>query len=232
MLIDSENSVVNTPDENISDKNDLKCEKITDFSENETIKILLFPPANKKLRYDTDTQSFEVQPITTSTIDVDINQSKSAEYESLQNDNFSEILPPESGLTPLIEKCNVLPDNTEHITQTVVNELQEGQKPPSLECCETNFISEVLKIEKVFLNSKLGKNCFLKGCKWSPDGLCLLSNSDDNILRLFETPQNLNTSDNDVKPVLQMKEGGTIYDYEWYPLMNSTNPISCVYVFF
>ncbi|XP_035692492.1 telomerase Cajal body protein 1-like [Branchiostoma floridae] len=32
---------------------------------------------------------------------------------------------------------------------------------------------------------------FLKGCKWSPDGSCILTNSDDNTLRLFNLPVQL-----------------------------------------
>ena len=34
-------------------------------------------------------------------------------------------------------------------------------------------------------------NNYLKGCKWSPDGSCLLTNSRDHCLRLFNLPQNL-----------------------------------------
>ena len=34
-------------------------------------------------------------------------------------------------------------------------------------------------------------NNYLKGCKWSPDGSCLLTNSEDHCLRLFNLPENL-----------------------------------------
>lgn len=36
-----------------------------------------------------------------------------------------------------------------------------------------------------------GQNNFLKGCKWSPDGSCLLTNSDDGVLRIFATPNEI-----------------------------------------
>ncbi len=39
-------------------------------------------------------------------------------------------------------------------------------------------------------NNKLNNN-YLKGCKWSADGSCLLTNSEDHCLRLFNLPQNL-----------------------------------------
>jgi WD40 repeat protein len=69
-------------------------------------------------------------------------------------------------------------------------------------------------------------NNFTKGVKVSPDGLCLLTNSDDHVLRLFEHTTNAN----DNVSLLQAKEGGTVYDYQWYPFMTSTDPNSCIFV--
>ncbi|ELU01042.1 hypothetical protein CAPTEDRAFT_167179 [Capitella teleta] len=75
---------------------------------------------------------------------------------------------------------------------------------------------------------------FLKGCKWSPDGSCLLTCSDDNCLRLFNTPyelyENRLTGIPDMTAVLKVKEGETVYDYAWYPLMSSADPDSCFFV--
>ncbi|KAM4035178.1 LOW QUALITY PROTEIN: telomerase Cajal body protein 1 [Anomaloglossus baeobatrachus] len=72
---------------------------------------------------------------------------------------------------------------------------------------------------------------FLKGCKWAPDGSCLLTNSDDNILRIYNLPPELYSAEWDLLPemgpVLRMSEGDTIYDYCWFPLMNSCDPVSC-----
>ncbi|XP_041443320.1 telomerase Cajal body protein 1 isoform X3 [Xenopus laevis] len=72
---------------------------------------------------------------------------------------------------------------------------------------------------------------FLKGCKWAPDGTCLLTNSDDNILRIYNLPPELYSDNWDVleemRPVLRMAEGDTIYDYCWYPSMNSSDPTTC-----
>ena len=62
----------------------------------------------------------------------------------------------------------------------------------------------------------------------APDGQCLLTNSDDSILRLFNLPQvNSDSLENEMKPVFDVKEGGLIYDFCWYPLMNSSDPLSC-----
>ncbi|KAL0281532.1 UNVERIFIED_CONTAM: hypothetical protein PYX00_002490 [Menopon gallinae] len=83
-----------------------------------------------------------------------------------------------------------------------------------------------MKIESCFK----GRNCFLKGCKWSPDGFCLLSNSEDNVLRLFEIAESVTkVASEEVLPVVIAKEGGTIYDFEWYSKMNSSDPITCVF---
>ncbi|CAI5708034.1 unnamed protein product [Peronospora effusa] len=70
-------------------------------------------------------------------------------------------------------------------------------------------------------------NNFTKGIKVSPDGLCLLTSSDDHILRLFELSHDKSHSSTSL---LQAKEGGTVYDYEWYPFMSSSDPNSCVFV--
>ncbi|XP_053425910.1 telomerase Cajal body protein 1 isoform X2 [Nycticebus coucang] len=70
---------------------------------------------------------------------------------------------------------------------------------------------------------------FLKGCKWAPDGSCILTNSADNILRIYNLPPELYNEEEQVEyaemaPVLRMVEGDTIYDYCWYSLMSSTQP--------
>ena len=79
-----------------------------------------------------------------------------------------------------------------------------------------------------------------RGCKWSPDGLCLLTCSQDHKLRLFELPQGQKGGGQDElvgakgsssppwSPVLTMKESGTIYDFAWYPKMTSADPETCL----
>ncbi|XP_040202762.1 telomerase Cajal body protein 1 [Rana temporaria] len=73
---------------------------------------------------------------------------------------------------------------------------------------------------------------FLKGCKWAPDGSCILTNSDDNILRVYNLPSQIYSGEWDLltemTPVLRMAEGDTIYDYSWYPTMNSADPDTCL----
>eukprot|EP00051_Salpingoeca_urceolata_P021358 m.333964 g.333964 ORF g.333964 m.333964 type:complete len:436 (-) comp19782_c0_seq6:29-1336(-) len=81
-------------------------------------------------------------------------------------------------------------------------------------------------------------NNFLKGCKWAPDGSCLLTNSEDNVLRIFNLPAELMAgqsqptqdqpqSETDTDAAVRIVEGETVYDYAWYPLMNSSDPVTC-----
>ncbi|XP_070786007.1 telomerase Cajal body protein 1 [Enoplosus armatus] len=78
--------------------------------------------------------------------------------------------------------------------------------------------------------SNLPEN-YLKGCKWAPDGSCILTNSADNVLRVYNLPPEIYSYNWDLlpemSPVLRMAEGDTIYDYCWYPKMNSLDPDTC-----
>ncbi|XP_060569571.1 telomerase Cajal body protein 1-like [Ruditapes philippinarum] len=71
---------------------------------------------------------------------------------------------------------------------------------------------------------------YLRGCKWAPDGTCILTNSNDNKLKLFNLPDELyysggeNKIIDELKPVLNMKEADTVYDFCWYPQMSSSQP--------
>ncbi|XP_007523444.1 telomerase Cajal body protein 1 [Erinaceus europaeus] len=70
---------------------------------------------------------------------------------------------------------------------------------------------------------------FLKGCKWAPDGSCILTNSADNILRIYNLPSELYSEGeqldySEMVSVLRMPEGDTVYDYCWYSLMSSSQP--------
>ncbi|XP_068854777.1 telomerase Cajal body protein 1 [Aphelocoma coerulescens] len=73
---------------------------------------------------------------------------------------------------------------------------------------------------------------FLRGCKWAPDGSCLLSCSADNALRVFDLPLPPGPPPGlplpELAPALRVPEGDTIYDFAWYPLMDSTEPPSCL----
>ncbi|KAF4524760.1 hypothetical protein B566_EDAN016548 [Ephemera danica] len=78
---------------------------------------------------------------------------------------------------------------------------------------------------------------FTKGCKWAPDGTCILTNSDDHMLRIFNLPESIygvsswdiatNKLPSDLDQAVSCREGGTIYDFCWYPGMTSLEPLTC-----
>ncbi|KAL3848301.1 hypothetical protein ACJMK2_019169 [Sinanodonta woodiana] len=81
-----------------------------------------------------------------------------------------------------------------------------------------------------------GKDNYLRGCKWSPDGTCILTNSNDNCLRIFNLPEQLYQDGGESEdipemiPILKMKECDTVYDFCWYNKMTSSDPVTCCLV--
>ncbi|KAM4643500.1 LOW QUALITY PROTEIN: uncharacterized protein AAGF69_015237, partial [Amazona ochrocephala] len=77
---------------------------------------------------------------------------------------------------------------------------------------------------------RLRPHNFLRGCKWAPDGSCVLSCSADNTLRLFDLPPppvGQPPPPSWWEPALRVPEGDTIYDYT-FPLMDSRQPQTCL----
>lgn len=81
-------------------------------------------------------------------------------------------------------------------------------------------------------------NNFLKAVKWSPDGSCFLTSSDDNTLRVFDMPDYgsrstlgndlCDSEDDSFASRMIIHEGESVYDYCWYPHMLASDPASCV----
>lgn len=99
-----------------------------------------------------------------------------------------------------------------------------------------SFSHETVFQKVVGESSQFETGNFFKGCKWAPDGLCFFSNSNDNLVRIFNTPYQCLT--NEVQSIdeplkleacLKIKEPGTIYDFCWWPLMNSNEPVTCCF---
>eukprot|EP00967_Tisochrysis_lutea_P096517 scaffold141409_cov31-Tisochrysis_lutea.AAC.2 len=69
----------------------------------------------------------------------------------------------------------------------------------------------------------------VRGVLWAPDGSCLLSASEDCALRLFELPADACGAPmaSELETALQIEQGESVYDYCWYPLMRSAEPLSC-----
>lgn len=93
-----------------------------------------------------------------------------------------------------------------------------------------------------YAESGVRNNC-LRGVQWSPDGACLLTASEDNHLRIFNLPADAaggridndggaarGTAREELRVEVDVREGDSIYDYCWYPLMDSSEPGTCAVV--
>ncbi|KAG0170408.1 Telomerase Cajal body protein 1 [Apophysomyces sp. BC1034] len=99
-------------------------------------------------------------------------------------------------------------------------------------------VKETLEAEAHLLQQKPvasnmhNANNFFRNVKWSPDGMCLLTNSNDDVVRLFNLPSNaydeIPTDSSpqplDMAPALCVREGESVYDFEWFPAMSSQDP--------
>jgi len=75
---------------------------------------------------------------------------------------------------------------------------------------------------------------FMKGCKWSPDGLCFLACSNDNVALLVNTPlqalKQMWSEPMELSVCLSVHEPETVYDFCWWPQMSSQDPATCCFV--
>ncbi|XP_041981182.1 telomerase Cajal body protein 1 homolog isoform X2 [Aricia agestis] len=78
---------------------------------------------------------------------------------------------------------------------------------------------------------------YLRGCKWSPDGTCCLSVVNNDGVHVQELPRDLYTANvsrertiDILDSIIHIKESGLVYDFCWYPGMNSNVPESCCWL--
>ena len=98
-----------------------------------------------------------------------------------------------------------------------------------MQLAECTFIPNQLTNISVDFITTPPSNNFLRGCKWSPDGSCLLASSNDKCMRIFELDLILDTNRDTKSPLaaLVLPEPEIIYDYAWYPGMSSCAPLTC-----
>lgn len=123
-----------------------------------------------------------------------------------------------------------------------VEELQQTSEEP-MDCAEAvtvpaiDFFIErnVVELARSSWRGSSRNQRYLKGCLWSPDGTCLLTTVNGDGMHVFEMPRDLYSVDS-VSPerpldclqsAVHIKEGGIVYDYCWFPFMNSSDPATC-----
>jgi WD40 repeat protein len=122
-----------------------------------------------------------------------------------------------------------------------------GHDAPHINDNDSTTITRRMATQVRSVRAVIGWRNFVKGCRWSPDGTCVLTNSEDHRLRLWEVITTPNISSNtdtkdassssssipsstSLRCAIECNEGECIYDYCWYPLMNSSIPSTCQYV--
>ncbi|BBN02469.1 telomerase Cajal body protein 1 [Marchantia polymorpha subsp. ruderalis] len=85
---------------------------------------------------------------------------------------------------------------------------------------------------------KTVENNFFKGLKWSPDGSCFLTSSENNSLHIFDLPSDaiedcpevdMSSCEDSFKSSLMVQEGEAVYDFCWFPVMAASDTSSCVF---
>lgn len=155
---------------------------------------------------------------------------------------FRTPLPNDSGMVMDIDET---PDNNNKFTRIHFIEAME-ESPSTAHAIGATSETPAFSVD-YFVNQSLvelgrcawkgrrSNQRYLKGCLWSPDGTCVLTAVNGDGMHVFELPSNLYGSEtvNDDRPIdllnsaVHVNEAGIVYDYGWYPYMNSSDPSSC-----
>eukprot|EP00095_Tigriopus_kingsejongensis_P008495 maker-scaffold18_size714446-snap-gene-6.28 protein:Tk08495 transcript:maker-scaffold18_size714446-snap-gene-6.28-mRNA-1 annotation:"hypothetical protein BRAFLDRAFT_277111" len=127
----------------------------------------------------------------------------------------------------------------EVVQESTDTEVEEGTKQPPAHEDDPNGSEVVVERPKFVISAQAPQPVLLaqydcqasitRGCQFSPDGLCLLTNCEDKKMRIFETPPASASEPVELKPCLIMSEGEIIYDLCWYPPMDSRHPDTCCF---
>ena len=135
--------------------------------------------------------------------------------------------------TTNIQETESFPENIESEKRILEEEITEVSYETTPNTETETFAPDCIDFTKLYptfrpnLFGKISFEVYTRGCKWSPDGLCILSLTDDNRLKIFDTPQQTSECD-ELRPAVTMKEAETVYDFQWFPLMDSSKPETCV----
>ncbi|GAN04172.1 WD domain, G-beta repeat-containing protein [Mucor ambiguus] len=119
------------------------------------------------------------------------------------------------------EPCTLISSTDDRYNDTIQQSLVK----------DTAIIQQKVDTEQQSIN-----NNFFRNAKWSPDGSCLLTNNADDVVRLFQLPQNVyqdsehGNSVLPMSPTLGIREGESVYDFAWFPLMNAQDPSTCCFI--
>ncbi|XP_050089438.1 telomerase Cajal body protein 1 homolog isoform X2 [Anopheles aquasalis] len=188
-----------------------------------------------------DTFCLSPFPIRLETGDSGFRTAESASAMSLEEENLLE--PQETKPPPVsndeketVEGATNLPPDDETPMEP------EEQKPTAVERlrpAESDFFKDRACIELARSSWDRPKfKHYLQGCRWSPDGTCVLTVVNDDGMHIVELPNDLYDKEEigEDRPVdvltsaVHVKRGAHVYDYAWYPGMNSLQPETCCWI--
>ncbi|XP_053959337.1 telomerase Cajal body protein 1 homolog [Anastrepha ludens] len=100
------------------------------------------------------------------------------------------------------------------------------------------FQDAVVELGRRLWKSSPEKQHYTKGCLWSPDGTCILVPVHLDGMHVIELPRDLYLARtmsatralSKLDTAVHVREGGTVYDYVWYPFMSSLAPETCCWL--
>ncbi|XP_011176658.1 telomerase Cajal body protein 1 homolog [Zeugodacus cucurbitae] len=153
---------------------------------------------------------------------------------------FTDISLDESGVDTVVGEENIVESETFNCT-TADNEsavLDADLIAPEI---HKVFQCGLFELGRRLWSSSAEKQHYTKGCLWSPDGTCILTPVHLDGMHVIELPNDLYTAFakrtvsatrelSKLETAVHVKEGGTVYDYAWYPFMNSQTPETCCWL--
>ena len=136
------------------------------------------------------------------------------------NTSFKKRILPENFTVHQKDKAPTPEKTPQQVTKAPAPESVHTTKRP----CPHKFTQPTLTKTTSKLFSSTPNN-YLKGCKWSPDGLALLTCSRDKIVRIFNIPDITTTVEQ--HPTAQHSAANVPYDVEWNPEIDHLSAGNC-----
>uniref|UniRef100_A0A1I8NMM6 WD repeat-containing protein 79 n=1 Tax=Stomoxys calcitrans TaxID=35570 RepID=A0A1I8NMM6_STOCA len=162
---------------------------------------------------------------------------KDSSVENIERQMFSHLQPGKQNLTteaPMEVENDAANEKEEIQEESYIEEDPLETMPDESQFFRNPFIELGRRLWK----SNDQKQCYTKGCLWSPDGTCLLVPIHMDGMHVIELPTDLYTMQeidtnrelSALSTAVHVKEGGMVYDCSWYPFMNSTDPATCCWL--
>lgn len=121
------------------------------------------------------------------------------------------------------------------VEEEVINLNIETQESNIPSCTFPEYILEKPKLLAEIMYPSDENQFYIRGCKWSPDGTCLLYAVRGKGMTVVELPSDLyatseideNRNVTNLKAAVAIPENALLYDFCWFPGMSSQNPASC-----